>query len=67
MAILTQLIEHLENNSIIHPHQYGFCKFYSAEYGALHLTDYINYEMDIEKNPVNLYLDFSHAFDTLVH
>ena len=30
-AILTQLTEYLENNSIIHPHQYGFRKFYSTE------------------------------------
>ena len=58
-AILTQLTEYLENNSIIHPHQYGFRKFHSTEYAALHLTDYINYEMDRGKTPTNLYLDFS--------
>ena len=66
-AILTQLIEYLENNSIIHPHQYGFRKFHSTEYAALHLTDYINYKIDGGKTPTNLYLDFSKAFDTLVH
>ena len=66
-AILTQLTEYLENNSTIHPHQYGFRKFHSTEYAALHLTDYINYEMDRGKTPTNLYLDFSKAFDTLVH
>ena len=66
-AILTQLTEYLENNSIINPQQYGFRKFHSTEYAALHLTDYIHYEMDIGKTPVNLYLDFSKAFDTLVH
>ena len=58
-AILTQLTEYLDNNSIIHPHQYGFRKFHSTEYAALHLTDYINYEMDRGKTPTNLYLDFS--------
>ena len=66
-AIFTQLTKYLENNSIIHPHQYGFRKFHSTEYAALHLTDYINYEMDRGKTPTNLYLDFSKAFDTLVH
>ena len=65
-AILTQLTEYLENNSIIHPYQYGFCKFYSTEYAVLHLTDYINYEMNRGKTPTNLYLDFSKAFDTLL-
>ena len=38
-----------------------------TEYATLHLTDYIHYEMDIGKTPVNLYLDFSKTFDTLVH
>ena len=52
---------------IIHPHQYGFCKFHSTECTALHLTDYIYYEMDTGKTPTNLYLNFSKAFDTLVH
>ena len=66
-AILTQLTKYLENNSIIHPHQYGFRKFHSTEYAALHLTDYINYEMDRGKTPTNLYLNFSKAFHTLVH
>ena len=66
-AILTQLTEYLKNNSTIHPRQYGFRKFHSTEYAALHLTDYINYEMDTGKMPINLYLDFSKAFDTLVH
>ena len=66
-AISTQLTEYLENSSIIHPHQYGFRKFHSTEYAALHLTDYINYEMDRGKTPTNLYLDFSKTFDTLVH
>ena len=66
-AILIQLTEYLESNSIIHPHQYGFRKYHSTEYVALHLTDYIYYEMDIGKTPVNLYLDLSKAFDTLIH
>ena len=66
-AILAQLTEYLENYSIIHPHQYGFRKFHSTEYAALHLADYINYEMDRGKTTTNLYFDFSYAFDTLVH
>ena len=66
-AVLIQLTEYLENSNIIHPHQYGFRKFHSTEYAALHLTDYINYKKDIGKTPVNLYLYFSKAFDTLVH
>ena len=66
-AILTQLTLYLEDNKIIHPHQYGFRKFHSTEYAALHITDYIKYKMDVGKIPINVYLDFSKAFDTLVH
>ena len=66
-AILTQLTLYLEDNKIIHPHQYGFRKSHSTEYAALHITDYIQYKMDVGKIPINVYLDFSKAFDTLVH
>ena len=52
---------------MIHPHQYGFRKRHSTEYAALHITDYINYKMDVGKIPVNVYLDLSKAFDTLIH
>ena len=61
------MTRYLEDNKIIHPHQYGFLKFQSIEYAALHITDYISYEVDVGKTPVNVYLDFSKAFDTLVH
>ena len=56
---LTQLTLYLEDNKIIHPHQYGFRKRHSTEYAALHITDYINYKMDIGKIPVNVYLENS--------
>ena len=52
---------------MIHPHQYGFHKRHSTEYAALHITDYIKYKMDVGKIPVNVYLDLSKAFDTLIH
>ena len=53
---------------MIHPQQYGFRKRHStAKYAALHITDYINYKMDVGKIPVNVYLDLSKTFDTLIH
>ena len=58
---------YLEDNKIIHPHQYGFRKRHSTEYAARYITDYINYKMDVGKIPVNVYLDLSKAFDTLIH
>ena len=48
-AILTQLTLYLEDNKIIHPHQYGFRKRHSTGYAALHITNYINYNMDVGK------------------
>ena len=51
----------------INDNGYGFRKFHSTEYAALHITDYIKYKMDVGKIPINVYLDFSKAFDTLVH
>ena len=62
-----QLSEHLENNSLIYPNQYGFRKKHSTEMASLHLVDYLNYEMDTGNTPLNIYLDLSKAFDTLNH
>ena len=58
-AVLTQLTLYLEDNLMIHPHQYGFRERHSPEYAALYITDYINYKMDVGKIPVNVYLDLS--------
>ena len=66
-AILTQLTLYLEDNKIIHLHQYGFRKSHSTKYAALHITDYIQYKMNVGKIPINVYLDFSKTFETLVH
>ena len=66
-AILTQLTLYLENNKIISPSPVRFRKFHPTEYAAFHITDYIKYKMDVGKIPINVYLDFSKAFDTLVY
>ena len=57
----------MEDNKIIHPHQHGFRKLHSTEYAALHITDYIKYKMDVGEIPINVYLDYSRAYDALVH
>ena len=66
-AILEQLATYLDSNNLIHKHQYGFRKNHSTEYASLHLVDYLNYEMDKRRTPVNFYLDLSKAFDSLSH
>ena len=57
----------MDNNNLIHKHQYGFRKHHSTEYAALHIVDYLNYELDLKNTPINLYLDLSKAFDSLCH
>ena len=66
-AILEQLATYLDSNNLIHKHQYGFRKNPSTEYASLHLVDYLNYQMDKRRTPVNFYLDLSKAFDSLSH
>ena len=66
-VLLEQLTTYLDNNNLIHNHQYGFRKRHSTEYAALHIVDYLNYEMDRKRTPTNIYLDLSKAFDSLSH
>ena len=66
-VILEQLSTYLDNNNLIHKHQYGFRKHHSTEYATLHILDYLNCEMDLKGKPINLYLDLSKAFDSLFH
>ena len=65
--ILDQITTYLDSNNLIHKHQYGFRKNHSTEYAALHIVNYLNYEMDRNRTPTNVYLDLSKAFDTLSH
>ena len=46
---------------------FAFRKRHSTEYAALHIVDYLNYEMDRKRTPTNIYLDLSKAFDSLSH
>ena len=66
-VILEQLFTYVDDNNLIHRHQYGFRKHHSTEYAALHIVDYVYYKLDLIKIPINLYLDLSKAFDSLLH
>ena len=66
-VIMEQLTTYLNKNNLIHKHQYGFRKNHSTEYASLHIVDYLNYEMDKNRTPTNIYLDLSKAFDSLSH
>ena len=66
-VIFKQLADYLEENNLMYKYQYGFRKYHSTEYAALHLLDYLNSEVDARRIPLNVYLDLSKAFDFLSH
>ena len=67
MVILIQLATYWNRKNLIYKHQYGFRKSHSTEYASQHIVDYLNYELDKNRTPTNIYLDLSKAFDSLYH
>ena len=63
--IYNKLYAYFDNNNILSEEQYGFHKKHSTEFAAVKLVDYIRNEIDRKYTPVNIYIDFSKAFDTL--
>ena len=61
----TQLIEYFTDNNLLSSQQYGFQSNRSTELAALELMDRNIHHMNENCCPVNLYLDFSKAFDSL--
>ena len=59
--IMEQIATYLDSNNLIHNYQYGFSKNHSTEYAALHIVNYLNYELDRNRTPTNVYLDISKA------
>ena len=45
--------------------KYGFRAQHSTELAPLNLVDWLTFEMDRGKIPLNIYIDLSKAFDTL--
>ena len=52
---------------LLSPRQYGFRAKHSTELAALNLVDYLTYKLDNGIIPINIYIDLSKAFDTLIH
>ena len=65
--VLEQLTSHFVENKLLSPQQYGFRAKHSTELAALNLIDYLTYELDNGIIPINIYIDLSKAFDTLIH
>ena len=44
-AILIQLTKYLDENNLVCKKQYGFRENHSTEYAALHIVDFLNYQL----------------------
>ena len=65
--MLTQLVEYFTTNNLLLSQQYGFRSNQSTDLAALELMDRNIKTMNDNLWPVNIYLDFSKAFDSLNH
>ena len=65
--LLEQLTSHFVENKLISSQQYGFRAKHSTELAALNLVDHLTYKLDNGIIPINIYIDLSKAFDTLIH
>ena len=65
--IFKQLYTYMNDNKLFSIEQYGFRTGHSTELAALHLVNDLTKQMDTGKDPTNIYIDLSKAFDTLDH
>ena len=49
------------------PQQYGFRAKHSTELAVLNLVDCLTYKLHTGRIPLNIYIDLSKDFDTLIH
>ena len=63
----TQLLEYFTENNLLSSQQYGFRPNRSTELATLELMDRNIHHMNENHCPVNIYLDFSNPFDSLIY
>ena len=63
----TQLLEYLTENNLLSSQQYGFRPNRSMELATLELMDRNIHHVNENHGPVNIYLDFSKAFHSLIY
>ena len=66
-VLLEQITNYFLDNNMLSPQQYGFRSNHSTELAALNLVDELTYKLDRGIIPLNIYMDLSKAFDTLIH
>jgi hypothetical protein len=61
------LTDYLSNNNLIHENQYAYQKGKSCTKLIIDFTDYVNIELEKNNHVLVIFVDFSKAFDTLIH
>lgn len=62
-----QLMDFLEVNNMLEPHQYGFRKKYSTKLSVVNLCNALLKSLDEGKITLGIFIDFQKAFDTINH
>ena len=55
------------SDSLISPHQYGFCAKFSTAHALIDATQFIRSQLDLTNTVLGLFLDLSKAFDMVDH
>ena len=61
------IISHINDNKLLYEYQFGFQKDKSTHLAIMMLVDKITEALDQGESVVGVFLDFSHAFDTVDH
>ena len=62
-----RLYNHLSQNHMLYPKQFGFQKSHSTEHAIIQLTDQINSSFEKNNFKLGVFIDLSKAFDTVDH
>jgi len=65
--VCIRLVNHLELNKIIHPHQFGFQRSKNTQHNLISLTNYISNALNDGEYCIGVFLDLKKAFDTVDH
>lgn len=67
IIINNQILEHLHTHSLISKFQSGFRKYHNTTTLTLEVTEKLRDNLNRKKDSVLIFLDFSKAFDSIVH
>ncbi len=65
--VATNLINYLQINKLIHPHQFGFQRNISTEHNLIHVINYISQAINKGNYCVGVFFDLKKAFDVVDH